>query len=136
MIAMSQPGPTAAAGLRIAIIGAGFTGSLLAVHLLGAAPSGSTVQLFDGAGRFGRGLAYSTANAEHLLNVRTSNMSAFPEEPADFLRWLSRREGARQPAELDDLRQRFVSRGLFGDYVAELLGRTAAQASGRARLLT
>jgi uncharacterized NAD(P)/FAD-binding protein YdhS len=136
MMAMSEPGLNAAGGVRVAIVGAGFTGSLLAVHLLAAAPPGSIIQLFDGAGRFGRGLAYSTANAEHLLNVRTSNMSAFPEDPADFLRWMSRRQGARQPEELDALRQRFVSRGLFGDYVAELLGRTAAQAAGRARLLT
>ncbi|MFO1059361.1 MAG: FAD/NAD(P)-binding protein [Dongiaceae bacterium] len=133
---MSQPGLNAAGGVSIAIVGAGFTGSLLAVHLLATVPPGSTIKLFDGAGRFGRGLAYSTANAGHVLNVRTSNMSAFPDEPADFLRWLSRREGASQPAEIDDLRHRFVPRGLFGDYVAELLGHTAAQAAGRARLLT
>jgi uncharacterized NAD(P)/FAD-binding protein YdhS len=136
MMAMSQPVANGTGGVRVAIVGAGFSGSLLAVHLLAAAPPGSTIQLFDGAGRFGRGLAYSTANAGHVLNVRTSNMSAFPDEPADFLRWLSRREGAWQPGEIDELRQRFVPRGLFGDYVAELLAHTAAQAAGRARLLT
>src|SRR5438445_5938931 len=67
-------------GPQVAIIGAGFTGSLLAVHLLDLAPD-ATVLLFDGSGQFGRGLAYATANADHLLNVRTANMSALPDKP-------------------------------------------------------
>jgi uncharacterized NAD(P)/FAD-binding protein YdhS len=121
-------------GKRVAVIGAGFTGSLLAVHLLTELPRRWSILLFDGAGRFGRGLAYSTANAEHLLNVRVANMSAFPDDPGNFTRWLARKAGGVTPGGADDLRQRFVSRQLYGDYVAELLatGRATAQEVGLA----
>lgn len=27
------------------------------------------------------GIAYHTANSDHLLNVRTANMTAFPDQP-------------------------------------------------------
>jgi uncharacterized NAD(P)/FAD-binding protein YdhS len=42
-----------------------------------------------GAARFGVGLAYSTGNPRHLLNVRADNMSAFADEPDHFARWLA-----------------------------------------------
>jgi uncharacterized NAD(P)/FAD-binding protein YdhS len=44
-------------GTSIAVIGGGFTGSLLVIHLLRKAPPGTRVHLFDRSGRFGSGLA-------------------------------------------------------------------------------
>jgi uncharacterized NAD(P)/FAD-binding protein YdhS len=97
------------------IIGSGFSGSLLAVHLLRRLPKGCRVTLIDHRPGFGLGLAYSTANPSHLLNVRASRMSAFEDDPDHFLRWLATQSEALVRA--DD----FVPRGLYGRYVQSLL---------------
>jgi uncharacterized NAD(P)/FAD-binding protein YdhS len=108
-------------GRRIAIIGAGFSGSLLAVQLLRRSRPGDRFYLVERSAAFGRGLAYATGNPQHLLNVRAGNMSAFSDQPEHFLRWLV----ARQPAELADAggtdRFTFVSRRLYGSYIQDLL---------------
>jgi uncharacterized NAD(P)/FAD-binding protein YdhS len=120
-------------GPRVAIIGAGFTGSLLAVHLLALAKDAS-ILLFDGTGQFGRGLAYATANADHLLNVRTSNMSALPDKPGHFIDWLVAAAPAGQPIDARHVAHEFVSRGRYGDYVASLLDEAAVGGGQRPRL--
>ena len=95
---ISQP-----SGRRIAIIGAGFSGSLLALHLLrGAAPE-DRIYLVEKHRQFGRGPAYATGNPNHLLNVRAGNMSAFPDQPDHFVAWL-----AALPATLATLRPAMV----------------------------
>lgn len=99
---------------RIVIIGAGFSGVLTAVHLLGN--PGTSVTLIERAPAFGRGAAYSTENGDHLLNVRVGNMSAFPDDPDHLARWLAQRAGAADP-------ERFIARGLYGDYLQDVLAR-------------
>lgn len=62
----------------IAIIGAGFSGTTVAVHLLRRAPA--TVQrlfLVERADRNVGGVAYQTPSASHTLNVPAGRMSAF-----------------------------------------------------------
>ena len=39
------------------------------------------ISLIDRRGRFGPGLAYSTANPQHLLNVCAEKMSLIEDEP-------------------------------------------------------
>ena len=54
----------------IAIIGAGFSGTLAAAQLLRQARFPLTVHLVERvAEQFGRGAAYSTSAACHLLNI-------------------------------------------------------------------
>lgn len=110
--------------LRIAIIGAGFTGSLLAIHLLQRAAPASQVWLIEKRERFGSGLAYSTDNPSHLLNVRAANMSAFADRPADFVEWLATTNGdatgSRDPSGT------FVERGTFGRYIGARLAEVLA----------
>lgn len=107
--------------LTIAIVGGGFSGLLTAIHLLAGDPE-VTVRLIERAPSFARGRAYATDNPQHLLNVRAANMSAFPDRPGHFLEWLA------ACGEDDD---GFVPRGLFGDYLQELL-RDTVSAPGRA----
>jgi uncharacterized NAD(P)/FAD-binding protein YdhS len=73
----------------VAIIGGGFSGTMVAVHLARSAPK-SRVLLFDRSGAFGRGVAYGTDDGRHLLNVPAGKISAFAEEPDHFLEWLQR----------------------------------------------
>ncbi len=113
---------TPSARATVAVIGAGFSGVLTAVHLL-RAPDGPRVLLIERGPRFGRGAAYSSASPHHLLNVRGANMSALPDSPAHFLDWLGvdRAEGDRV----------FVTRDRFGAYLQGLLREAAGRADGR-----
>ncbi|MBV8373070.1 MAG: FAD/NAD(P)-binding protein [Candidatus Eremiobacteraeota bacterium] len=95
-----------------AIIGGGFSGSIVAAHLARMAGSGFSVRLFE-EGEVGRGAAYGTRHREHVLNTRAHAMSAFPDDADHFVRWL----GAR--AQADD----FVSRQLYGDYLVAIARR-------------
>lgn len=110
----------------VAVIGAGFSGLLTALHLA-ADPNGPTVRLIERSRAFGRGAAYSTANPDHLLNVRVANMSAYPEDPDHFTRWLAGHEGWSSHGG-------FVTRGVYGDYLQDLL-REALETTAPGRLL-
>lgn len=107
---------------RIAIVGAGFSGSLFAINLV--RHHGPDALLIERGDAFGRGVAYSTGNANHLLNVRAANMSALPDAPADFADWLATRDPHAGPAA-------FVPRAAYGAYLADLLAATASDAAGR-----
>ncbi|MGX9964796.1 FAD/NAD(P)-binding protein [Roseomonas sp. F4] len=104
----------------IAIVGAGFSGTLLALHLLRRCPPTTRVVLVERNSQFGRGQAYATGNADHLLNVPAGRMSAFRDRPHDFLDWLQGR-AAEDPCMAQPTAGCFVARGLFGDYVRHLL---------------
>ena len=75
--------------MRIAIIGGGASGALTALHLARALPVGSAeLIVIEPAEEIGRGLAYSTDDPGHLLNVRAANMSAFADQPDHLFQWL------------------------------------------------
>jgi uncharacterized NAD(P)/FAD-binding protein YdhS len=99
--------------MRIAIVGAGYSGTMAAVEAKRACP-GAEVSLVEKSGRFAAGAAYSTASASHLLNVRARSMSAFADAPEDFADWLAR-EGLGGP-------ETFARRRDYGRYLAEILG--------------
>jgi uncharacterized NAD(P)/FAD-binding protein YdhS len=75
----------------------------------------------------GEGVAYSTGEAVHLLNVPAGRMSAWPDRPNDFVDWAARRHGPVQPTD-------FLPRRWYGEYVRELLLKTAQEMSGLAEL--
>lgn len=100
----------------VAIVGGGFSGSLLAISLLRHRPDLS-VRLIERRHGFGRGVAYSASNPGHLLNVRAANMSALPDAPTHFADWLRARG--------DDTA--FARRGDYGLYLSELLRDSATR---------
>jgi len=110
----------------VAVIGGGFSGLLTALHLLTAAPA-LTVRLIERAPTFGRGRAYVGGHRDHLLNVRASNMSAYPDGPDHFLDWI-RGQG-------QNLFDGFVSRGRYGEYLQHLLREAVARPAHAGRLL-
>jgi uncharacterized NAD(P)/FAD-binding protein YdhS len=110
--------------LRVVIVGAGFSGAALAVQLLRR--TRCAVTLIEASGVFGRGLAYSTPEPVHLLNVRAGRMSLFPDAPDHFVRWLAA-EGRGGDA------QAFAPRADYGDYLQAVLGEAEAAAPGRLR---
>ncbi len=104
----------------IAIIGAGFSGTLLALHLLQRCPPHTRVVLIERNAQFGRGPAYSTGNSSHLLNVPAGKMSAFHQRPLDFLHWLQGLPAAEMCG-ISPNAGTFVPRRMFGRYIRHLL---------------
>jgi uncharacterized NAD(P)/FAD-binding protein YdhS len=101
---------------RVLVIGGGASGVLAAAHLLSHRSGHLRVTLAEREGLLGAGVAYATDDPDHLLNTRVQNMSAFPEEPDHFRRWLSATpDGAGTTGAC------FVSRGLYGRYLRDLL---------------
>jgi uncharacterized NAD(P)/FAD-binding protein YdhS len=115
----------------VAVVGGGFGGVMTAIHLLRVLPAASEIVLFERAGRLGRGAAYSTELPCHLLNVPAARMSAFPDAPADFADWLSRR-GAEASCAATDAGL-FAPRAVYGDYIESLA--RAALRSGRLTII-
>ena len=77
------PGPTMKSDgeTPVAIVGGGFSGTMLAAQL---ARRGVASLLIEGGGRAGLGTAFSTTEPAHLLNVRAEAMSAWTDAPGDF----------------------------------------------------
>lgn len=103
---------------NIAIIGAGFSGSTLAIHLKKMATTNLKIALINAEAQVGRGLAYSTAEQYHLLNVPAGKMSAFEDQADDFVSWLKKHSpssievhGTAKPEE------QFLPRKLYGSYL-------------------
>lgn len=117
---------TGSRGRHVIIIGGGASGVLLAYQLLHQPARELCVTLIEQRPDIGRGIAYHTGNPDHLLNVRVANMSALPDQPDHFWRWLVSRE-VDVPICPDPYC--FVPRRLYGDYIASLLEqRTSDQA--------
>lgn len=115
--------------LDVAIVGAGLSGTLTALQLTRRAP-GLSIGLFERAGVPGSGLAYSTPDEAHLLNVRADRMSAFPAEPDGFMRWLELQETA-SVYRVDTDAGTFVSRQAYGRYLSSLLDAARSASYGR-----
>jgi uncharacterized NAD(P)/FAD-binding protein YdhS len=112
------------AGTTIAVIGAGFSGTLLALHLLRRCPPSTRILLIERNRRFGHGTAYGTSNPVHLLNVPAGRMSAFHDQPSHFLDWLRNHPDAQRDPSCrsgDVHPGSFVPRRQFGAYVRSLL---------------
>lgn len=99
---------------EVAVIGAGASGALTALHFARAAQGQAHGALIEAGARAARGLAYGTPYGAHLLNVAASRMSAIPEDPEHFLRWLSERDAQATAGT-------FAPRAMYGDYLAALL---------------
>ena len=110
----------------VAIIGAGASGCLAAAHIARAAGRrGSPTQLLlvdpDGTGR---GLAYSTTDPRHRLNVPAKGMSAWPDDPDHFVRWMRRHVSVDFPA------SGFAPRMHYADYLNQTLDDAVRAAPG------
>ena len=115
-------------GPVIAIVGGGFSGTMVAVQLARlAAAQPVRVQILEKSERPARGIAYGTHCDQHLLNVAAGMMSAFPDQPSHFLDWLRARDPSAHPGT-------FAPRRVYGDYLEELLAAAIKQSDGRIRV--
>ena len=113
----------------IIIIGGGASGILLAAHLLRRSDARLQVTIIEKRGQLGRGLAFSSARQQHILNVPAGNMSAYVDEPDHFRKWLSRAH-----PELPGDPFVFAPRSVYGEYLSDVLRRSAAAADEKTRV--
>lgn len=111
----------------VAVVGAGFSGVMTTLNILRTSPD-TKVILFEKRIPVGLGAAYATHNPGHRLNVRAGNMSAWPDDPGHFLRWLRARSFAMGPAD-------FATRADYGRYLQSLVAEVAEGPSGSGRLV-
>lgn len=104
------------------IIGGGATGALLAVNLIrNAGNQPITVNLIEKNSRLARGVAYSTTNEAHLLNVPANKMGAFPDDVEGFYKWLTANN-------YNYFSNDFVPRKIYGEYLEEVYSETIGNA--------
>ena len=113
----------------IAIIGGGFSGAMLAVQLLRRAAGNVRIVLVERDPLPGRGVAYGTQLASHLLNVRAKNMSAYPDAPDHFVRW------AQQNYSMFVTPDDFLPRPLYGQYIHSEFQATRRSHPGQLRCI-
>lgn len=95
----------------IAIVGGGISGTLTVLNCIKQSKAPLKIIWFDAKNQFCKGLAYTTANEQYLLNVRANNMSVFGDEPNHFVEWLKQHHPHYNSTD-------FVSRKIFGEYVS------------------
>lgn len=81
---------------RVAIVGGGFSGVAVVANLVRQARRPLTIDWFDKGASLAQGVAYSTKDAAHLLNVRAVRMGALAGQPDGFYQWLTSPQGADQ----------------------------------------
>jgi len=112
----------------IVVVGAGFSGTVVAANLLRQPPAGPTrLVLIERTGHVGRGVAYAHRSFPYLLNVPASRMSANSRAPTEFLEFAKRRIP-------NVTGEDFLPRSLYGDYLEEVLFAAQLSAPNTIRL--
>ncbi|HKU98524.1 MAG TPA: FAD/NAD(P)-binding protein [Vineibacter sp.] len=115
----------------VSIIGGGFSGTLAAIKLINAATQPLLVRIIEPRTELGRGLAYSTRQAAHLVNGPAKLFGLHPDQPDHFARWLAdygASWGWRDPLDAD-YANAFAPRWVLGLYVQAELAAAVAQAA-------
>jgi len=103
----------------VVIIGGGFSGTVTAVNIARLSPVPLHITVIDDSPVDCRGVAYSTRNGSHLLNVVARNMSALADQPNHFVDWLQTRCDYMDEAQAA-LKERFAPRRVYGEYLHSL----------------
>jgi uncharacterized NAD(P)/FAD-binding protein YdhS len=101
---------------RIAVIGGGAAGAAVVGEFLrqGSYEGLALTWLVGRVSAPGRGIAYSTDCAAHVLNVRAANMGLFKEDVAAFARYAQQRDASVRPSD-------FLPRSWYGDYIEQTI---------------
>nr|WP_310616169.1 FAD-dependent oxidoreductase [Pantoea cypripedii] len=113
---------------HVIIVGGGFSGTALAIHLARTATAPLRVTVIEPRDSLGAGVAYSTQEPAHRINVPAARMQLNGDELGAFDRWYR-----QQPeCSLDSVAHCadgavYPQRGMFGRYLAEQFAQAALQ---------
>ncbi|WP_161965377.1 FAD/NAD(P)-binding protein [Rhodococcus sp. P1Y] len=108
--------------METVIVGGGAAGVIAALTLLDRALPGDRVHLVERSEQVGAGVAYSTMVPVHRVNVPANRMSAWPDFPDHFVRYL---ESTGQGSEFT-----YASRHVYGEYLRHSLESAVSASSG------
>lgn len=108
----------------IAIIGGGAAGAAVFGALLSRDTTDSIHWVAGDTTIAGLGIAYSTHDEHHLLNVRASGMGLYLDADEDFVAYSSRQRPDTRPTD-------FLPRRLFGQYIESQLRKRISRAELR-----
>lgn len=120
---------------RIVIIGGGFAGAAAAIKIIAGSSGRLDLTVVEPRERLGRGIAYATANRNHLVNGLAGGFGLHPEDPGHLVRWLEKHAeklGWTPPAGTPYAASS-PPRAAFGAYVEHELDRAIAGAGERLR---
>lgn len=118
---------------HIAIIGGGFSGATVALNLLRHLPPDASprITIIEPRQLLGGGVAYSSIDPAHRLNVPAARMLVLGEEPGAFEAWFKTSGALRDdPAALLEDGRIYPRRQAFGQYVNSLLMQAGAGLPG------
>ena len=98
-------------------MGGGASGLLVAINIARIATTPFEVSIAEPRDVLGQGIAYSTTDDSHLLNVPAGRMSALVDDPQSFSNWLS--------IDAND----FAPRRMYGSYLLELFHQSIAHSN-------
>jgi uncharacterized NAD(P)/FAD-binding protein YdhS len=113
--------------MKIAIIGAGFSGTMTIYHLITNSKGPLQITVFDDKKYLSRGIAYSPYSKAHLLNVTAFKMSAIPAEPDHFVNWVIT-QGPYSKLDKSIVGNSFLPRHLYGLYLEHIWNQTVKMA--------
>lgn len=119
----------------ILIVGGGYSGAAVAFHLARRDDLRARILVVEPRERLGGGLAYSSPDPSHRVNVPARRMSLSTEEPDGFGRWLEETQAASADGDATALGgELFPQRSIFGRYVESRIAPYLA--TGRIRHVT
>ncbi|MFV0262612.1 MAG: FAD/NAD(P)-binding protein [Kluyvera sp.] len=117
---------------HIVIVGGGFSGTAVAIHLLRESRHALRISVVEPRPALGCGVAYSATDPAHRINVPAARMQLAGDDDGAFDRWYRRHGDFPQDpqARLAD-GSVYPQRGVFGRYVQENLAEAVKGQDGR-----
>jgi len=107
----------------ITIIGGGFCGTTTLIQLLKQTDIPLNILFINKENPVAKGIAFSSYNKNHVLNVPVAKMSALPDDPDNFINWIKAKPEYKDFVD-DELPDAYLPRVIYGNYLAELFNET------------
>jgi len=112
--------------IRIAIVGCGASGTVTLSYLVTyyeqlKLSQPVRIYVFEKSKTLGVGVAYSTENDEHILNMRNGTVDIFSDRPGHFMDWLASNATRLSLSEQDIAFDAFLPRKIVGMYLKDCL---------------
>ena len=111
----------------INIVGNGLSGLLVTANLINDTTTPLYIRLFDVNTSNGKGIAYSTKNKNHLLNVTVEKMSAFYDDHLHFFNWVNSQD-EYSVIDPEVLLKSYLPRKVYGQYIDHIYAETIQKA--------